>query len=179
MALDPMDGPIPGENFTSDTRNYPWHRPPDHTDLNSAIESSIKHMTKRQAAFGLLTALESGVTVAQAARAFVISGVSEGKWTPDFAILLVGPVARIIQSMARGYGIKAELGLDPDSGVPTKADFDYDPDAIEMGRVPDAIKAVDTEAIQEEAATKTKRGFASRPATNDSTDSVQEDEGII
>ena len=27
-------GPIPGENFTSDERNYPWHRPPEYTDTD-------------------------------------------------------------------------------------------------------------------------------------------------
>jgi len=178
--LTPMDGPIPGENFTSDTRNYPWHRPPELTDLNKAIEASIKQMTKKQAAFGLLTALEAGVTVSQAARAFVISGISSGKWTPDFAILLVGPVARIIQTMAKGYGIKAELGIDPDKDTPTMADFKFDPDAIDMSRVDDATDAVDPDAIVAEAEGKKRKGFAApKSVTNDSVDSVQEDEGMI
>jgi len=177
--LEPMDGPIPGENFTSDTKNYPWHRPPEHTDLNEAIEYSIKHMTKRQAAFGLLTALEAGVTVAEATRAFVISGISSGKWTPDFAILMAGPIARIIQTMAKGYGIKAELGLDPDAGVPTKAHLNFDPNAqADPKKVDKAIEAVDTDTIQAEAKSK-RKGFAARPVTNDSIDPVQADEGII
>lgn len=162
--LTPLDQPIPGENFTSDTKNYPWHRPPEHTDLNKAIEATIKHMTKRQAAFGLLTALESGVTISQAARALVVSGISSGKWTPDFAILMVGPIARIMQTMANGYGIKAELGIDPDKDTPTFAAIEFDPDAeeIDMSRIGDATSAVDTKEIQAEAASK-RKGFAARP----------------
>ena len=30
-------GPIPGENFTSDERNYPWHRPPEYTDMDLSL----------------------------------------------------------------------------------------------------------------------------------------------
>ena len=32
--LKMFDAPIAGENFTSDTRNYPWHRPPEITDYD-------------------------------------------------------------------------------------------------------------------------------------------------
>ena len=32
------NAPIPGANYTSDTRNYPWHRPPDITDVDEALE---------------------------------------------------------------------------------------------------------------------------------------------
>lgn len=180
MPHDNFSGPIPGENFTSDTRNYPWHRPPEHSDLNEAIDFCIKHLTKKQAAFGILAALEAGVTIAQATRAFVISGISDGKWTPDFAILLAGPIARIMQTMAKGYGINAELGLDPDAGLPTLSAIKFDPDAIDPSRVKDAVQAVDTDTIQNEAKTKSRRGFASRPSpTNDSTNPVENSEEMI
>ena len=29
--------PIPGANYTSDTRNYPWHRPSDITTYDEAV----------------------------------------------------------------------------------------------------------------------------------------------
>ena len=39
MRTEPeFDGPIPGENFTSETKNYPWHRPPEITDYDEALE---------------------------------------------------------------------------------------------------------------------------------------------
>lgn len=174
-GVDKFSGPIPGENFTSDTKNYAWHRPPEYDDLNKAVDFCVKHLTKKQAAFGILAALEAGVTIAQATRAFVISGISDGKWTPDFAILLAGPIARIMQTMAQGYGINAELGLDPDRGLPTLSAIKFDPDAIDPKKVDSAVDAVDTQSIKQEVA---RKGFASR-VTNDSTDSVVEDEGLI
>lgn len=114
------DGPIPGENYTSDTRNYPWHRPPEITDMDKAIEASIKQLSTREGAFGLLNSLQAGITVVQATDMFVTSGIGSGKWTPDFAILLAGPVAKMIEIMAKDAGITFAMGLDDDP-LPTAA----------------------------------------------------------
>lgn len=106
------EAPIPGENYTSDTKNYPWHRPPEITEMDKAIEASIKQLSTTKGAYGLLNSLQAGVTVVQAADMFVTSGIGMGKWTPDFAILLAGPVARMMEIMAKDAGIKYSLGLD-------------------------------------------------------------------
>jgi hypothetical protein len=114
MPLNPklLNGPIPGENYTSDTKNYPWHRPPEITDLDAGVEAAVKRLTEKDAAYALLTMLQAGVSVVVATDMFVTSGISSGKWTPDFAILLAGPVSHIIKLMADGYGIKYDMGLD-------------------------------------------------------------------
>jgi hypothetical protein len=106
------DGPIPGENFTSDTRNYPWHRPPEISDLDQGVEASIKLLTTKEQSFALLTMLQAGMPVVTAADLFVTSGIQQGKWTPDLALLLGGPVAHMMKLMADGYGIKYDMGLD-------------------------------------------------------------------
>lgn len=110
-------GPIPGENFTSDTRNQPWHRPPEITDMDKAIEEVIKQLTTTKGAYGLLNNLQAGVSVVQAADMLVTSGIGKGKWTPDFAIILAGPVARMMEIMAKDAGIKYDMGIDD---LPTK-----------------------------------------------------------
>lgn len=112
------NGPIPGENFTSDTRNYPWHRPPEHTKMDDMIIASMKQLTTREATYGLLTTLQMGISVVQCATTFVLSGVGKGKWAVDHAIMLAGPVAKIMQIMADGAKIKYEMGLEDDP-IPT------------------------------------------------------------
>lgn len=112
------DGPIPGENYTSNTLNYPWHRPPEITDMEKGIEASIKQLSTRNGAFGLLNSLQSGVTIVQAADMFITSGIGKGKWSPDLGILLAGPVARMMEIMAKDAGITYALGLDDDP-IPT------------------------------------------------------------
>lgn len=112
MPVNPISGPIPGENYTSDTKNYPWHRPPEITDLDQAIEVSAKQLMSEEGSAGLVTMLQAGMDVATLTDTFVTSGIGAGKWTPDFAILLAGPVSHIIYLMAKGYGIECDLGID-------------------------------------------------------------------
>lgn len=112
MEITKFDGPIPGENYTSDTKNYPWHRPPEITDYDEALEFSVKALTDPEVGFNFISILEAGYSLATAADIFVTQGIGDGKWTPDFAILLAGPVARTLQIMARSYGIEPEVGID-------------------------------------------------------------------
>lgn len=120
-----FEGPIPGENYTSDTKNYPWHRPPEFTDLDEAIEASFKKLTGEEESISLLTMVEMGIDIATLTDMFVTAGIGAGKWTPDFAIILAGPVSHIIYLMAKGYGLDCDLGLDDGkSRPPTKAFFD-------------------------------------------------------
>ena len=107
-----IDGPIPGENYTSDTKNYPWHRPPEITDFNEAIDFSIKSLTDPEYGYPFMSILEAGYSISTATDIFVTQGVMDGKWTPDFALLIAGPVARTLDIMAKAYGIDAEMGAE-------------------------------------------------------------------
>jgi hypothetical protein len=163
MAKFNPDGPIPGENYTSDTRNYPWHRPPELTSLDAAVEASIKQLTQRESAYSLLTMLQSGVTVVQATDLFVTSGIGAGKWTPDFALMLAGPVSHMIKLMADGYGIKYDMGIE-DNPIPTieflKERAKIDPDKAVF--VADNV-VKNTEKIKQNAEEQTQSGFMGSP----------------
>lgn len=169
------NGPIPGENYTSDTKNYPWHRPPENTDMDSMILASMKQLTTKEGTYGLLDALEMGITVVQAATIFIISGVGAGKWAVDHAILLAGPVAKIMQIMADGAKIKYKMGLEDE---PTKTVGFYKGltkvdqesvsfaqeaarDQINTVRPPNPNLAMEDEPMME--APMSGGGFASRP----------------
>lgn len=106
------NGPIPGENYTSDTKNYPWHRPPEITNLDQGIELSAKQLMDEEKSSGLVTMMQMGTPISMLTDIFVTSGIGSGKWTPDFAILLAGPVSHIMMLMAKGEGIEPDLGID-------------------------------------------------------------------
>jgi hypothetical protein len=122
-----FDGPIPGENYTSDTKNYPWHRPPEITDFDEAVAYAIKNLTDPEYGFQYMSLLEAEYSIATATDIFVTQGIGDGKWTPDFALLLAGPVARTLDIMAKSYGIKAEMGADRQVDV-------IDPEYLRMFR---------------------------------------------
>lgn len=124
MAVDfQMDGPIPGENFTSNTKNYPWHRPPEFTTTDPAIEYISKMLMREEAMASSLFMMEIGLDIATMTDLFITKGISEGKWSVDLGILLAGPVAHIFVILARGYGLEVNLGLEKDFAMPTPVFF--------------------------------------------------------
>lgn len=108
-------GPIPGENFTSDTKNYAWHRPPEISDMDTAIEAIMKQLATRETSYSLLTVLQAGVPITTAADIMLTNGIGAGKWTPDLALLLAGPTVHIMKIMAEDYGIQYDLGIEDES----------------------------------------------------------------
>lgn len=141
-----LAGPIPGENYTSDTKNYPWHRPPEFTDLDKAIEASAKQLMSEEGSVGLLSLIQSGMDVATLTDMFVTSGIGAGKWTPDFAILMAGPVSHIIYLMCASEGINCDLGIETQRPTMTKAFFDGV--KVEKTKVDTVLKALDDPEVQ-------------------------------
>lgn len=119
-----MNGPIPGENFTTDTRNFPWHRPPQYTKLDDAIEACIKDMLDDEKSSSFLLQLQIGFSVVDVTQMIIMSGISEGKWTFDFGLLMAGPIAHVVVLMARGEDIPFELGTELETFPASKVLFD-------------------------------------------------------
>lgn len=105
-----QNGPIPGENYTSDTKNYPWHRPPKYTNLDDAIEHSYKKLMEKPN--GLLTMIKAGIPIPGLVELFLLNGMSKGNWTPDFMILMAGPIAHIMYLMAKEAKITPNMDLE-------------------------------------------------------------------
>jgi hypothetical protein len=116
-------GPIPGENYTSDQRNYPWHRPPEFTDLDDCLEIAAKKILNQESSRSLVTMMEMGVPITALTSAFVLSGVGSGKWTPDYAMLLAGPVSHMMVLLAKGNKIDYKLGTEERVAPPTSVHF--------------------------------------------------------
>jgi len=113
------NGPIPGENYTSDTKNYPWHQPPEFTDLNKALDMLAKKITKFEVANGILTIIELGFPLVRITDMLITAGISEGKWTPDFALLIAGPLTKMIETIAIAFDIEYTVGIDDEEPVVT------------------------------------------------------------
>lgn len=110
--MEMIAGPIPGENYTSDTRNYPWHRAPEFDDLDEAIEYASKKILSRDASLSMMTLAKNGVPLSSVAQMFLMSGVMRGKWTVDYALLMAGPVVHILSLVAKASDIKFKLGIE-------------------------------------------------------------------
>ena len=106
------DAPIPGANYTSDTRNYPWHRPPDLHSTDDILEYAMKQLTETDSGMVYMSLIESGVTITAITDIILTLGISKGKFSIDFAVLSAGPIARLLEILAKSYDIKYDLGID-------------------------------------------------------------------
>lgn len=124
MAIGVTDHPIPGENYTSDTKNYPWHRPPEMTDLNSAFEYIVEQISEEDVSTSIITMMEIGVPVSRLVDMLITAGIGGGKFTVDYGLLMAGPLSHVLCLMARRMDVDVDLGVKKKSKMPTKAFFD-------------------------------------------------------
>lgn len=109
-----QSGPIPGANFTSDTKSYPWHQPPEFTNPNKALDWVADKITDFKVANSMLTFVEMGAPVYKVASMLLMQGVAEGKWTVDLALMLAGPVTRMIELICITFEVEYDLGIEDD-----------------------------------------------------------------
>ena len=145
MKINPrpkFDGPIPGENFTADTRNYPWHRPPEITDFNTAVTRTIDDIDEEREMQLIYSLLELEVPVAIITSNILMRKIARGIIPIDLAILMAGPVARYIEILAKDNGMTADM----DTSIPGEEPITPTMLRLQMGSVEDIEDIVEETA---------------------------------
>lgn len=104
-------GPVPGENYTSDTRNYPWHRPPEAETYDDTVAYVMERMNDEQTAEIVYSLMEMGRPLTNIVSGLLMQGIGRGKFQIDMAVLAAGPVYRYLQILADSEGIKYDDGM--------------------------------------------------------------------
>ena len=112
-----IDAPVPGANLLADTRNYPWHRPPDITDYDEAVSYMISRISQEEQAELVYSLLQTDTTVTTVVSGLLMQSIAKGKIPIDLAILISGPVARYIEVIAQTNGYKYDMGTDTSDRV--------------------------------------------------------------
>jgi hypothetical protein len=112
-----IDAPVPGANLLADTRNYPWHRPPDITDYDEAVSYMISRVSQEEQAELVYSLLQIDTTVTTIVSGLLMQSIAKGKIPIDLAILISGPVARYIEVIAQTNGYKYDMGTDTSDRV--------------------------------------------------------------
>jgi hypothetical protein len=107
-----FEGPIPGENYLTDTKNYPWHRPPDLVDYDEAVSYMLDKIDEPEQIELVFAMLQIDAHVATVVSTLLLQGISKGKFSIDLAMLMAGPLARYIEIKANNSGIKHEMGVE-------------------------------------------------------------------
>ena len=118
------NGPIPGENYTSDTKNYPWHQPPQYTDISDALDKVATRITDPKITRGFIALAEVGVPLYRLSGMIIMQGVSNGLWTVDLGLLMVGPTTKMLEIICDTMGIEYKIGIEEEEDtMPTGAFF--------------------------------------------------------
>lgn len=100
------DGPIPGQSLTREPGSAPWERPPLHTDPDKVIRMFFERLTDEDHAIQLCGMLDAGIPVPTIVMSLLLQGFSEGKWTPDVAIVVAPVLGAIITKIGMLAGIE-------------------------------------------------------------------------
>ncbi len=106
-----FDAPIAGANYAADTRNYPWHRPPEIVNYDEGVDYMITRMKEPEQIELVFSLLEIDAHVATVVTSLLMQGISKGKFSIDLAILMAGPIARYISIIADEQDIKYDMGV--------------------------------------------------------------------
>ena len=112
-----FEEPLAGANYTADTRNYPWHRPPEIVEYDEAVDYMINKIKEPEQHEMVFSLLEIDMQVSTVVATLLMQGISRGKYPIDLAILMAGPVARYISIQADSQGIKYDMGISDDDRV--------------------------------------------------------------
>jgi len=107
-----FEAPIPGSNYASDTKNYPWHRPPDITEYDEAVDYMIRKLDDPDEHELVFSLLEIDTQLTTVVSTLLMQGISKGKFPIDLAILMAGPLARYISILADSQDIKYDVGIE-------------------------------------------------------------------
>ena len=124
MIENIFDSPIPGESLTKTPGNAAWENPPQYVNVDEASEYIWEKLHEEKFLDQVVSFLANDVPIEAIARMILFGGFTQGKWTPDLAILL----AEIVFKQVLAIGMRAKvknikLGLKDQSNNAFRKEF--------------------------------------------------------
>jgi hypothetical protein len=153
-------GPIPGQSLTREPGNAPYEQPPQFVDLDDAMEYMLPRILNPKTGIRIGELMEEGLPATTIADSLLLQGFTEGKWTPDLAVLMGAPLFAAIMKSAELAGFETKSGFEDE--------FTYEPDPTLLKLAKDGLATDDDEASLEdpemtEAAPKPPGGLMAPP----------------
>ena len=157
-----FDGPIPGEHFLSDKRNYPWHRPPQIKSYNGTVEYVMGRLDDEQTSELVFSLIQMERPLTNIVASLMLQGVSKGKFQIDMALLAAGPVYRYIKMIADKEGFKYNDGFSDKRTPITPTTL-----KLAMGIIDPIDDAEEVSETPAEPVTMPEGGLMGRPSADD------------
>lgn len=112
--------PIPGQSLTREPGNATYEQPPQFVELDDAMEYMLPRILNPSTGIRIGEMMEEGLPATAIADSLLLQGFTEGKWTPDLAILMGAPLFAAIVKSAELAGYETKSGFEDE--------FTYQPD---------------------------------------------------
>tara|TARA_R110002096_G_scaffold73327_4_gene173960 strand:- start:1843 stop:2412 length:570 start_codon:yes stop_codon:yes gene_type:complete len=167
-----FDAPIAGANYASDTKNYPWHRPPDIVSYDEGVDYMITKINEPESLELVFSLLKIDTKVATVVTSLLMQAISRGKYSIDLAILMAGPLARYIGIIADEQNIKFDMGVgDKDRIKITPTSL-----KLALGIVDDDEEPTAPDEVVEESTPMPEGGLMGAPTDTEMTAAASDDE---
>ena len=112
-----FNAPIAGANYTADTRNYPWHRPPDLVEYDGGVGYILNKLKEDEQLELVFSLIKIDAKISTIVTSILMQAISRGKFSIDLAILIAGPIARYISIIADEQDLKYDMGVGDEDRV--------------------------------------------------------------
>lgn len=156
MPRNFFDAPIPGQSLTKAPKSFKHQNPPKYTKLSEACDYVFDQLTDERKAHQVLAMLKGKMPMEAIARVVIMSGFSEGLWTPDLGMLMAHPIMYMLAGIASRAGIDAKVTTTDRSGLK---------DLVHLKKISatDATMAQNKQENPPSAPNKPMRGLLSPP----------------
>lgn len=99
-AKDPFASAPPGYGLTQDNQKFAWGKPPQIVDPEVAYNQAISSLENPKVKREMLKLMTVGVSVEVLVEGYLFQSFTEGRFSPDVALLIKAPLAFTIADMA-------------------------------------------------------------------------------
>ena len=108
-AKDPFASSPPGHSLTEDISKWAWGKPPQDTDPELVLAKAINSLKQPMIREEMIKLLVVGVSVEVMVEGYLLQGFQDGRFNPDVALLIKGPLSLYIANIAEEEGIPYRL----------------------------------------------------------------------
>ena len=167
-----FDAPVAGANYAADTRNYPWHRPPDLVNYDEGVDYIINKLQDPEQLETVYALLKIDIQVSTVVTSLLMQAISRGKFSIDLAILMAGPLARYIGIIADEQDIKYDMGVGDEDRIKIT------PTSLKM-----ALGIIDDdeepEEVSEEPIVEASGGLMGAPSADEVTAATEDEQASM
>jgi hypothetical protein len=108
-AKDPFAAAPPGHSLTQDNSRWPWGQPQRDVDPEAVLKKAVNSLDVPHVRDEMMKLLMVGASVEALVEGYLFQAFQEGGFSPDVGLLIKGPLALYIASIAEDQNIPYRL----------------------------------------------------------------------